>query len=161
MGHDLACGPEFWRHGEQRSGETESVTSRKAVWRGNSAAHQIAWAIQQRKCSYPGVSPISFVSDAFLTELQPMQHVNGPTVFTFLSHIGARHSHAVSRLPDDDADARRPDAATHLPDATDCLTPSLSAFLPHGLARPCPSFFFPRRDTRSPSYLASMAARWI
>ena len=60
----------------------------------------------------------------------------------------------VARLPDDDA-------ATRLPDVTDRLTPSLPTFLPHGPARPRPSLFFTRRCTRSPSYLASMAAKWI
>jgi len=37
--------------------------------------------------------------------------------------------------------ARRPKVAARLPDAADCLTPSLSAFLPHGPARLHPLAF--------------------
>ena len=89
------------------------------------------------------LSLVSFVPDTFLTRPESIQPANGPTIFTFLSHSAARLPHAVSRLSDDDVTARRPKVAARLPDAADCLTPSLSAFLPHGPARLHPLAFLP------------------
>jgi hypothetical protein len=104
-----------------------------------------------RTCSYTGIRLVSFVSNVFLTRLESIQSANGPTLSTFLSQTASHLPRVVSRLPDDNTAAR-------LPDAADRLTPSLSAFLPHGPTRPCSSL------AAAPACLPTLppcAAKWI
>jgi hypothetical protein len=78
----------------------------------------------------------------FLTRPQSIQLVNGPTVITLISHAAIYLPYVVSRFPDDDATAHRPDVPLVTP------TP-LTVLLPHCLlsslmalpacVRPCSS----------------------
>jgi len=100
----------------------------------NSSKMKGSKPLTKRKCYYTGARYVFFMSDPFLTGPQFIQPATSPTVFTFLSHSASCLPHAVSRLPNDDATARRPDAVALLPH---CLLSSLMT--PPARAHPCSS----------------------